>query len=396
MSFKFALILGILSLLFLTIGGVGWAADLGWETEAAINLSESGDIRQPAIAISQFNELAVAWSGISETKRIFLNHGTPLTKTTLIRDDGNDVWAPTIMYTGTQLSVAWMEGDYRTPKGTLYQHDIGSEEPPQALFSSLLYGYTAPRLQVGANGQHLILAAADNKDDFSKCDMYYLYRPAGSDSWFTPTQIITNTQVSPSSSVGGIWYPDAALSPDGETIYLIWEQTIDFRRSIWFAMGNWQSQEEQFNWQDPLRLSLEGIKAVRPKIAFSSSGDVHVAWVEQTVFKIDDAQDATLQYIKYRRLSDNLEWHPSLENESLSIDPNHVQVNTYRPTWSAIDIASDEESVCIAWHGYRADPGATGNEEIFMNCSHDKGKNWSDLITNASSTPIDFLSSPLW
>ena len=391
--FKFFLIiLATLGLFSIATAIPIQATDIGWETGADSNLSQSGDIRQPALAASNDGEIAAAWAGVSETKKIFLTYGNPVTQTALTINGTStidDVWAPALAYTGTQLLAAWVEGDYSKPVGTLYQQDIGAGEP-QALLSSV-YGYTTPRLQAGAKGQHLIIAAAKNSNDFSKCDLYHIYRPPGNATWLTPTQIITRAQVS-SSGIGGIWYPDMALTPDGETMYLTWEQTINNRRSVWFTSGSWQDETEQFEWEPPIRLSLEGIKAVRPKITCSTSGDVHVAWVEQVSWSdpVDPHKTATLQYINYRRLSAT-GWTPTLDQKATRLDPNHVQVNTYRPTWSTISLISNGNSICATWHGYRAEPGESSNEEIFMNCSHDRGVTWSDLIINVSETP-EYLS----
>ncbi|MEA3308792.1 MAG: hypothetical protein U9Q70_04680 [Chloroflexota bacterium] len=389
-KFKFSLMLLVTLGLFFSVGVPIWATDIGWETGADSNLSQSGDVRQPALAASHDGEIAAAWAGISETKKIFLAYGNPVTQTRLTLNGTStidDVWAPALAYTGTQLLAAWVEGDYSEPVGTLYQQDIGAGESPRALLADV-YGYTAPRLQAVVNGQHLIIAAAKNSNDFSKCDLYHIYRPPGQATWLTPTQIITRSQVV-SSGIGGIWYPDMALTPDGETMYLAWEQTIDNRRSVWFTAGSWQDETQQFDWEVPIRLSLEGIKAVRPKITCSTSGDVHVAWVEQVSWSDpeDPGKTATLQYINYRRLSANAEWTPTLDQQARRLDPDHVQVNTYRPTWSTISLVSNGNSICATWHGYRAEPLESGNEEIFMNCSHNRGLTWSDLIINVSETP---------
>ncbi len=391
MKYKFSLIILVtIGVFFIASGKSIWAVDIGWEAVPTSNLSNNGDIRQPAIATSKYGEIAVAWAGISVTKKIFLTYGNPVTGTTLTltgTSDIDDIWAPALIYSGTQLLAAWVEGDYSKPVGTLYQQDIGAGESPRALLSSV-YGYTAPCLQTGTTGQHLIIAAAENEGDFSKCDLYHIYRPAGSAAWLTPTQIITHAQVS-APSTGGIWYPNAALTPDGQTLYLTWEQTIGYRRSVWFTSGSWQNASQQFNWEDPTRLSLGGLKAVRPKITFSTLGDVHVAWVEQAPWldPEDPGKTATLQYIDYRRLSNDAQWYPALNQKSIRLDPDHVQVNTYRPTWSTISLVSSIDSICVTWHGYRAAPGASGNEEIFMNCSHNRGLTWSDLIINVSETP---------
>jgi hypothetical protein len=40
----------------------------------------------------------------------------------------------------------------------------------------------------------------------------------------------------------------------------------------------------------------------------------------------------------------------------------------------------------VGWHGYQADPGAAGEEEIYIKCSQDGGQQWHSQATNASGT----------
>jgi hypothetical protein len=385
---KVLLIIAITGALLTAIHTV-LAIDEGWSNTggaSARNLSISGDVRQPTLAIADSGEVAVAWAGIGDEdipgnqKGIFFAVGegssTPLTLT-----EEMDAWAPNAVYDGSRLRIAWVQGDYSSgPMGTLYQEDVGSGNPARILMAPV-YGYTAPQMVIGENGYHFIMASAETPGTFSQADIYYIHRPVGSDTWLSPTKIITHAQASAPYS-GGIWYPYGALSADSQTLHLVWEQTINQARSIWYTSGAWTATQT-FEWDTPIRLSLVGQAAVRPKVAVDDQGHVHIAWVEQDVVSLEPL--ITMQYINYRRWEQG-NWYPSLDQDAIRLDKTPVQVNTYRPTWSTISMAAAENKICVAWHGYRGAPGASGNEEIFMNCSNDRGKTWSDIVTNISET----------
>lgn len=375
------------------------AATAGWGDEgsagARINLSNSGDIRQPALTIGAGDEIAVAWAGVGDAavpgalKGIFLavGSGQPLTTTPPLTLTGaTDAWAPALAYDDDQLLAAWVQGTYGI-SGTLWQEDVGSGNPAQAVMAPV-YGYTAPRLAVGANGMHMIFSAS-RAAALAESDIYYTYRAPDTATWLSPTKIITHAQAS-APDFGEVWYPHMALGSGGTTIHIIWEQTIRYSRSVWYASGTWLSGEQRFDWGDPIRLSSAGQKAVRPKVAVDGQNRVHVSWVEQVY---QSGAPKALQYIRYRRFEGG-EWIPALDEEARRLDPSPVQVNTYRPTWSTISIATGEDILCIAWHGYRAPLGETGEEEVFMNCSRNGGETWSGLIINVSETPDDLSLFP--
>jgi hypothetical protein len=383
----------LLALTFVAAHAVneGWGSVDG--VSDRMNISNSGDIRQPALTLGD-NNIAVFWSGMGEpeipesAKGVFQAVGTtmPLSTTPPLTLTGTeDTWAPNGVYAGDELRVAWVQGNYsdqQSPTGRLFQQDIGSGDGVQELMNPV-YGHTAPRLLTGVTGDHLLIASAESQETFSQGDLYYMHRPAAADSWLAPTVAITRAQAANPYS-GGIWYPHAALSDDAQTLHVVWEQTIRYGRSVWYVSGTWLAAEQTFDWGSPQRLSVSGKTAVRPKVALDAQGRVHVTWVEQDVVSLDPR--ITLQYINYRRL-DNTGWDPTLNREAVRLDNQPVQVNTYRPTWSTISMATLNDTICVAWHGYRAAPGASGHEEIFLNCSKDGGQVWSDIVTNVSETP---------
>jgi len=370
-----------------------YANDLGWEQDGAeipTNLSYNGDIRQPALALSGAGDVAVSWSNVgnSADRGIFVAFGAgqPVTPSVVLRlseTQAEDAWAPDIAYHGDQLVAAWVQGAFPYP-GTLMQQNGLTGTP--AVVMVPVYGYTTPRLLVGNDRLHLFFASAENENDWSKADLYYAQRPFAAADWPTPTVIITRSQVNP--PYGGIWYPHAALDGDKNVAHLVWEQTAGTltARSVWYTEGVWQAAQQAFTWATPIRLSLATQESVRPKIAVDSAQRVHIVWIEQQVVPTGAGTQATLQYVNYRRF-ENGQWTPPLAQPAQRLDTVPVQVNTYRPTWSNIAIDARADAVCIAWHGYRGDPGVSGQEEILLKCSRDGGKDWGAQTTNASETP---------
>ncbi|MEJ5312610.1 MAG: hypothetical protein WHX52_22830 [Anaerolineae bacterium] len=380
-----------------TYAAVVHASDSGWEQDGALmpdNLSHTGDIRQPAIALSDEGDVTVVWSNVGTVapRGIFaaIGTGTPITPSMalyLSENQDQDAWAPDVAYQDEQLVATWVQGTFPYP-GQIMQQD-GLTGTPRTVMSPV-YGYTTPRLLIGGDRLLLFFASADNENDWSKADLYYAQRPFTVEDWLTPTMIITRAQANP--PYGGIWYPHAALNANKDTVHLVWEQTAGTltMRSVWYIQGVWQASQQDFDWFPPTRLSLADKESVRPKISVDAAQRVHVAWIEQQVVQTGAGTQATLQYVNYRRF-ENEQWIPPLEQPAQRLDTAPVQVNTYRPTWSNIAIDARGDTICIAWHGYRGAPGVSGQEEILLKCSRDGGKNWGTQTTNASQTP-DALS----
>lgn len=388
---RFSWLLAAIALLLTGVGAfAGMVEDWGSGDGVtdAVNLSNSGDIRQPDLTIGE-SAIAVMWSGVGaldpdSQRGVFQAVGTsvPLSTTPPLTLTGAaDTWAPNAVYAGDELRVAWVQGDYAVPEGRLLQQDATDEQAQELM--KPIYGHTAPRLLTGETGDHLLIASADSRANFSKGNLYHIHRPKDLKTWLAPTMVLTHAQAALPSS-GGIWYPHAVLNEDAQMLHVVWEQTIGTSRSVWYMSGTWQESDSAFDWGDFERLSVRGQTAVRPKVAVDAHARVHVTWVEQKVVSLNPK--ITLQYINYRRLEGGI-WHPGLDHEAALLDKDPVQVNTYRPTWSTISMATLEDTICVAWHGYRAPPGDSGHEEIYLNCSKDGGKTWSDVITNASETP---------
>lgn len=361
--------------------GTLYAADSGWSQEGApapTNLSGTGDIRQPAVTLNSQDQPIVVWSnvGFQAANGIYMARPGNAAQA-LVATGTQHAWAPDAVYYNDQLSAVWVQGTFPYPGSIMHQHGA---ESPQTVFGPT-YGYTTPRLLVGQDRWHMFFASAPTADDFSKADLYYTSRRFTDATWIAPTVIITRSQANPPH--GGIWYPHVALSNDKTVAHLVWEQTAGTLSviGVWYTRGVWDSTQQRFAWGPLTRISPNTQNGVRPKVAVDGANRVHVTWVEQQFF-----QGATLQYINYRRF-ENGQWFPPLTQSGQRLDPDPVQVNTYRPTWSTISLDARGNTLCVAWHGYRAAPGATGSEEIIMRCSTNGGQSWLPRTLNASETP---------
>lgn len=381
-------VLGSIVALALLCAPAVYAADGSWSQDGVSmprNLSDTGDIRQPVIALNSSGQPVVAWSnvGYQAANGIFLTNPGASAQTLAATGSAN-AWAPDLAYHDEQLSAAWVQGTFPYP-GTIMQKN--GAEAPKTVFAPT-YGYTTPRLLVGQDRLHMFFASAQSAYDFSKADLYYTYQRFTDAEWIAPTIIITRAQANPPN--GGIWYPHVALSNDRTVAHLVWEQTAGTLSviGVWYSRGVWQPTQQRFAWGPLTRLSPTTQNSVRPKVTVDGADRVHVAWVEQQF-----VQGATLQYINYRRF-ENGQWNPPLAQVGQRLDQKPVQVNTYRPTWSTISLDANGDMVCIAWHGYRADPGVSGNEEILLRCSKDGGHSWNSSATNASETPTQLSLFP--
>lgn len=388
----------------LAFATVALAADGAWGEDGAINainLSSNGDIRQPSLALNSNNQAMVAWSNLGEqagsARGIHMSQAQAgATPVVLAATGTQEAWAPNLIYRGTQLYATWMQGSLASTNqvGAVMQQDVGLSAAKTVMTPT--YGETSPKLLVGEDRLHIFFASATSRAQFSQAHLYYSNRPYAAAQWLVPTIIVNNAQVSPTPGYGGIWHPQAALSTNKQTVHVVWEQaggTLDVR-SVWYVQGQWQAALNSFAWSTPIRLSPDTQMGVRPKITVDGADRVHVTWVEQQFVPnpIDPTKRVTLQYINYRRLEGG-QWSPALGQVGMRLDTQAVQVNTYRPTWSTISMDALGNSVCVAWHGYRGDPGESGVEEILMRCSKDGGKTWTRVANASQTVGLSFFPS---
>lgn len=357
------------------------ALDPAWdEAGVSINLSQSGDVKPPALALRPDGEVAVAWAGNSE-KHISLarRDGENWNTTVLTPTEETNTWNPNLVYTGTQLLAAWMQTG--ATGNDVMQYDVDTGMSPQRIITSV-YGTIFPRMAVNAKGIHMVFAATHDVNKPNEGDLYYAYRAAGTSTWITPTVVITHAQASAPNN-GGIRFPALALSPDGQSLHIVWEQIITIpeppyvQRTVWYVSGTWNSGEQQFHFGSPMQLSEAAQNAVLPAITVDEADRVHVTWIEL----YGSVTRPEGQYVNYRRLASS-QWTPAVR-----VDPVHVIINSTKPTWSTAAVATRGNTLCVTWHGYRGNLGDSGEEEVLMRCSRNGGQSWDPMTVNVSNTP---------
>jgi hypothetical protein len=301
-------------------------------------------------------------------------------------------WSPAVAYSDTTPYLAWVTGSSPTiiPYNTqmsIYEQALGGSDTPRPVVTGL-YGVKAeflPDLEVGSEGFHMVFAAS-SVQGFQQDDLYYAFRPFGSDTW-TSEVVITSTQVI-TYSQGKIWRPRVAV--DGNTIRVVWRQEEipggPLRpQTIWTVSG--VQSGGTVAWGTPQQLSPEYQDlAVRPDIAVDGAGRVHVVWSEMS----DTESRPEIQYVNYIR-RDGSAWE-----EAYRLDPTTVKLNTTTPTWLSARVAARGDGVAVVWHGFR-EYSELEKEEVFIRWSANGGQTWGPFY-NASNTPdeVSILPSAVW
>jgi len=375
-----SLLLGLLLLASLT--AVALAADYSWpDAEPSQNLTQNGDSYQSAIAVTQ-SEVAVAWAGEEDDRGIFLarlNRTTGDWNTVKFADSGNrNARFPELLYTNGVLTLAWVEHEStetRAPSRVQFQQ-VGAGAPTTVLGD--LYG-PIPRMAADTAGNIHMVFPAETVEYGAVADLYYTYRTAGG-SWATPEIIVTQNQVIGGGS-GGVWYPSVAVSPDGQNLYVAWEQHMGIvgglpYRAIWYMEGIWNGSG--VTWGAPRQLSApETQLALRPDIVIDGAGRVHIIWARIQGYLAQPEG----QYIEYLNTTDNV---------IRLVDAYPVGVNSIRPTLTLPRIDAYQSTICVAWHGYRL--GTPAFEDVLLRCSSDAGQSWTVTVNTTESGADGALS----
>ncbi len=368
-----------LALALLTVGAVH--AVVGWIPAETANVSQSGEAKNVALAVGSGGKAAAWWVNVPTGHRrgdliLAQNSGSGWTTQT-VTTTLEARW-PSVVYSGTDLFLAWFQGQLYTQPATalggwFWEQKVG--EAPRRVTDTQFYSgeWVRPRLRVGPEGGHMVFAVALTSTQAARGDLYYLYRdPSG--PWFS-TVVVTRDQVAANGS-GGVFYPDLALA-NGQ-VHLVWEQMSQSGSAVTYTVFHISASVGPGGpvWAEPSRISLPDENAQRPAIAADGMGRVHVVWTDY----ITDTE----QYVRYRRL-DSTGWSGI---QTIS-GGEPLKVNQIRPTivWPAI--AAQDDLVCVAWHGFYPD-ATTEAEEIYLRCSQDGGQTWG-MVQNVSRS-LDRLS----
>ncbi len=206
-------------------------------------------------------------------------------------------------------------------------------------------------------------------------DILYSRKADGASSWPTAQMVFEHTAT-------GSHNPAIAVTADGKTVHLAWQENVSGDKSeIYYMRGQWSGSA--ISWNSAVSLS-EGItRSVRPSIVVESSSKVHVVWGEQAAGYVE-------QYVRYAR-SDNggSSWTTPKRVSGTPVSANNVAPTDIAPAL----VRTPSGGLCVAWHGFRPNADYEA-EEIYISCSLDQGGSWSRLV-NISRSPETISVRPV-
>ena len=346
------------------------ATDPDWVGTPPTNISNSGTRKtlHPAIAAGPPGQVLVAWNDLApgETKSdIYVtrsdDHGKSWRASpTRVWDTTAKSQLPDIAIAGDKTLIAWTEqtGTGNDATFTVYEAELASGDTrPVPIPEGPSRITTGPRLAANAKGSDTLHIVFNAGQIFSH--IFYSSRLLTDAIWPTATQIYTST-----NSMS--WSPALDVGPDGAELHVVWEEKpFGSDRNVWYMHGSIGSPD--VSWSPPLKLSGE-TTSVKPDLAVSSDGNVHIVWGEA-----DSEQISAAYYVRY------CHFDPDKETcfESKRVDARPVYVNEISPTESSPRLAlwedNDQIHLCVTWHGFREGESA---EDIFVSCSEDGGETW--------------------
>lgn len=311
---------------------------------------------------------------------------------TLIFTSDEDVWAPEIVYSGTHLIAAWLQGTYdviggKTPLGDLKQMDLPTGQVTTIMTD--VFGYPDPVIVVAPTGLHMVFTAADINRLTTNGDLYYAYRAPTEMHW-TVTQVVTYAQYALMGG-GGVRYPRLALNAAGTEAHVVWQQDPS-DDTIWYLPGDWVGGTLQWgtatritatNQTEPIT-PTEQFRMLRPNVVIQPYGDeesIHIAWVHRIT--------EVGQYVytcRWNREAARCETPVLLNSHPLGVTDNF-------PRYVRPAIAAAQGMLCIGWHGFPEKSAVAVKEDIFVRCSQDNGATWQ-LPINISGTSEDYSTYP--
>lgn len=345
-------------------GAITAATDPNWIGTAPINISHSETRKtlHPAIGVGPSAQIVVAWNDLppGESKPdIYVTQSADGGKnwypSSRVLDTDAKSQLPDVAVARGKVFIAWTEERSHsdgTTTLTVHETDLeGNSRSIQTETGTASGIPTAPRLAASPDRLHVVFNAGEK---FSH--IFHASRALADTAW-PPAERIHSTTDSMA------WFPTLAVSPDGEDLHVVWEELSVSGRSVWYMYG--AAAGSHVSWTDPRRLSRDAT-SVKPDVAVSSDGNVHVVWGEA------DTRGGSY-FVRYCR------YHPTGEScsQSKRVDPRPVYVNEISPTESSPRLAlwedSDRVRLCVAWHGFREGESA---EDTLVSCSEDGGDTW--------------------
>lgn len=361
------------------------ATDPDWSGTAPREVSQSGtdEARQPAIAVNPPSQVVAVWRDrpFGESRYDIYaarsnDQGRSWLPPARVSESSARSQLPDIAIGQGTVFVAWAEENTVSTPTTfkIYETELGSTSQPRLIpipdADAPSDISTGPRLATSLDRMHVVFNAGFNAGQDGS-HIFHSSRTFAEDSWPTATQVYGSA---------GAWslFPALAVRADGqvEDLHLVWERvTLDSsgrQRNVLYMRGD--ASNSPVSWASALLLSGD-TTAVKPDIAVTSSGDVHVVWGEVVPVNTGPGQDPLYHYyVGYRQYSPaSGSW-----SDAVRIDPNPVLVNQIEPTEATPRLALWESGVevhlCVAWNGYR--DGEPAAEDALLSCSKDRGQTW--------------------
>jgi hypothetical protein len=363
------------------------AGDPGWGGTEPGNISNSPTNKawQPAIATGSSGRMFVAWSDQDSDdapRNIYACHsddnGRTWSASEVISGTAYQSALPAVCVIGSQAFVTWIEqSTVGGEKIAIYEAEVGAKAT-RRIPSSAPLSDTRPRLAIGSGRLHVVFNAGANA--------LHATRPLTATSWSTATRVYTST------ALFGLWFPMLDISPDGETLHMVWQEvdaewTGELIKEWTIMYGRGEISGGEISWAPAHSLSTGSTELVYPAIAADSGGNLHVVWIE--VIGEGDLKDK-VQYMRYMRYDvASGQWI----SPAIRIDDVPVRVNQDNPTYSTPSLAlferDDRVEVCVAWHGFREGELA---EDVLLSCSPDGGESWSAPRNVSCSGVFDAVS----
>jgi hypothetical protein len=353
---------------------------LGWTKPVNLSQCPNKQAIYPSLGVTADGRtLYLAWTdGRAASKNVYYatsaDGGWGWTAPRPVWATAADSWRPSLVISNTTPLLAWAESLSSRGHAT-YQMALG-DTAPETVPNDHTVLANVPRLALGPGGElHLALQGGIEP----KPDILYSRREPGMTEWPTATVLFD-------SQHSGSYFPTLAISTDGQTIHLAWQENFAGDDSeIYYLRG--RRSGEEIIWEAPISLSQGISRSVRPAIILQARPDasetVYLAWGEQE-------SGYERQYVRFSRSEDGGDdW-----TAPRRVTPQVFETNNVAPTDVAPALAIMPSGLlCVAWHGFRPDATPPA-EEIFVSCSPDKGDHW-DVPVNISRTPETISIRPV-
>lgn len=360
-----------LALCMIVMAAMGFSAgvaiamtDPDWTGTTPTNISQSDtdEARQPAVAVGPSGQIVAVWRDRSQGgswPNIYAANLSHQQSPELVSETRAKSQLPDVVILDGRVYIAWTDEGSTNESTTfrVYEAELGGSRRlvPIPMADAPSGIATAPRLAVGRDTLHIVFNAVNVEAKGSH--IYYSSRDLDNTTWSEASRVHTF----PDGSLS--WFPALAVNSEEDELHVVWERVSNVGRGVWYSHGSPSGSD--VSWTTPRQLSTDNIPSLKPDIAVSSGGDIHVVWGEA-------GGEKNSYYVRYCR------YDPGQKrcSESKRIDTDRVFINQINPTEPSPRLAlwetQSEVRLCVTWHGFR-----TGDaEDALVSCSRDGGETW--------------------